>query len=292
MSDSNESTRISDAVKRMLPKRVKSWVRKSRRRRDQKNRFINSLLDSDTFLIGHPKSGNTWTAYMLGIVQNRDLGQRIRMADIGRFVPTIHNRDSAITEFPDLPSPRIFRNEAPQFPERYPRTIYLIRDPRAVLLSYYHHCVHDTGDTDWPIESFVDEMLTHGCISSREPHLVRWDIQVKHWIDRATTQPVLFVRYEDLKQDQRGGLEKMVRFLGMPLDSEVIDHAIERTSFSSMRNEEKLHGCESYAGEKGAKGFFVRKGKVDSWKEEMPAAAIRKIEDAYGSVMQQLGYTI
>ena len=57
-----------------------------------------------------------------------------------------------------------------------------------------------------------------------------------------------------------------------------------------MRGEESVHGAESYAGEKGAKGFFVRKGQIDSWKEEMPGSVISRIEQAFGPGMKQFGY--
>lgn len=280
------------SIKSMIPHGLRTWLRNTRRSRVQRKRFSSLLRPSDAFLIGHPKSGNTWTAYMLGIVVNRDLENSINTANIGDFIPTIHHNDLAIGDFPHLRSPRIFRNEAPIFPMLYPRTVYLVRDPRAALLSYYHHCVHDTGDHDWPIDSFVDEMLANGCIKRLEPYLVRWDIQVRHWLERAKKQPVLIVRYEDLKQNQQEALIRMAEFLGIPYDTAIIDLAVQRSSFSSMRKEEQVYGSESFAGEKGSKGFFVRKGKVDSWKEEMPGESIRKIEDAFGEVMRKIGYDL
>lgn len=229
---------------------------------------------------------------MLGIVANHDVDHRVMMSNIGDYVPTIHNRDFVIADYDRLPPPRIFRNEGPLFPDLYPKTIYLVRDPRSVLLSYYHHCVHDTGDNEWPVGAFVDEMLSHGCIKKLEPYLIRWDVQVRDWLARAGKQPVLIVKYEDLKRDQKGTLIRMAEFLGVSCAADIIDRAVQRTSFANMRKEEEIHGSESYAGEKGAKGFFVRKGEVDSWKVEMPAETIRKIEDAFGRVMEKIGYTV
>jgi hypothetical protein len=283
---------LSGALKSIVPQGIKTRWRRHKMKRQQISRFVDNLRKTDAFLIGHPKSGNTWTAYMLAIVANRDFDSIVRMSNIGEYVPTIHSRDFLIDSFEHLPSPRIFRNEGPQFADLYPRTVYLVRDPRSVLLSYYHHCVHDTGDNEWPISAFVDEMLTYGCIQRLEPYLIRWDIQVQNWLARAGTQPVLVVKYEDLKRDQRGMLARMAEFLGLPAADNLIDLAVQRTSFASMRKEEEIHGSESFAGEKGSKGFFVRKGKVDSWREEMPAETIRKIEDRFGRVMERVGYTI
>ena len=285
--------KAKSAIRPAVPKVLLNQVQKSRKRRklqEAKRRFTEVLRPSDIFLVGHPKSGNTWLAYMLAIYANNDSDRRINIANVGRFVPTIHARDHAIGNYGDLNAPRIFRNESPVFPELYPKTIYIVRDPRSVLLSYYHHCVHDTGEYDWHIEDFVDEMLGEGCIRRLEPFLVRWDRQVDYWTQRAKLQAVTIVRYEDLKQDRRSVLTDLANFIGINGVKGSLEEAVKRGEFSNMRGEEKTHGAESYAGEKGAKGFFVRKGKIDSWREEMPSAVIRNIEQAFAAGMKQFGY--
>jgi hypothetical protein len=277
---------------KLLPTSIRRMVRQNRQYRNRRSRFIDNLRATDSFLVGHPKSGNTWTAYMLSIVENRDIDHHINLSNIGEHVPVIHDRDFIIDTFSRLRTPRIFRNESPLFPELYPVTIYLIRDPRAALLSYYHHCIHDTGNRDWTMDDFIDEMLEFGCIKSLEPHLVRWDRQVKGWLDRQKTQRVEFVKYEDLKQDQYGTLIRMLDFLEIPHDHDLIDLAVQRSGFSSMRKEEEVYGSESFSGERGSKGYFVRKGEVDSWKSEMPASVVRKIEHAFGDIMEKVGYAL
>jgi hypothetical protein len=102
----------------------------------------------------------------------------------------------------------------------------------------------------------------------------------------------LIVRYEDIKKYQVEALVRMAEFVGIDAGSEIISQAVERSRFSNMRDEEKEDGAESYAGEKGAKGFFVRKGKVDSWREEMAGDTVKKIEVAFGGTMMRVGYTI
>lgn len=290
-ADLDAQGRLYGAFKAIVPQSIKTWIRRKHQWRKKEKQFSENLRESDIFLVGHPKSGNTWTAYMLAIAAGRDYENRINLANIGEFVPTIHNRDTRIEKYAHLESPRIFRNEGPLFPGLYPKTIYIARDPRAVLLSYYHHCVHDTGNGQWPIEDFVDEMLEHGCIRNIEPYLIRWDLQVDDWLNRAKKQPVFIVRYEDLKRDQKGTLAKMLDFAGLDYDTDLMDYIIQRTVFSNMRKEEETYGAESFPGEKGSKGYFVRKGKIDSWKEEMPSETVRNIEKKFRSAMEKLDYT-
>lgn len=270
---------VTSTIKSAIPRRIKTQVILHR-----------NLRQSDVFLVGHPKSGNTWLAFMLAVILEKDRAAMVNISNVGEFIPTIHNSDLSIAKYRELNSPRIFRTESPNYPNAYPRTIYIVRDPRSVLLSYYHHCVHDTGRTDWPISDFVDEILAEGCIQSLEPFLIRWDYQVEAWLKRAKHQPVVLVKYEDLKNNCRSTLQQLSDFLGLNYDADLLELAVQRGDFSKMRNDEKKFGAESYPGEKGERGFFVRKGKVDSWKEEMPAEVIEKIEQEFYPVMKKLGY--
>ncbi|MFC1771747.1 sulfotransferase domain-containing protein [Pseudomonadota bacterium] len=285
--------RTKSSVKALLPRSLRIWMAERRRaeqERRSKELFENNLRKTDIFLVGHPKSGNTWMAYMLAILANNDYKKRVNISNVGEFIPTIHEADHRIAEYSNLSDPRIFRNEGPKYPELYPKTIYILRDPRSALLSYYHHCVHDTGRTDWKIADFVDEMITQGCIRTLEPFLIRWDRQVEAWLERAQSQPVTFVKYEDLMRDCYAVLERLNDFLGLECDENIITMAVERGGFSNMRKDEKKYGAESYPGEQGKKGFFVRKGKIDSWKEEMPDQVIEKIEKSFYPTMKKMGY--
>lgn len=266
--------------------KARSWVRGRRKMR----RFQDQLRADDTFFVGHPKSGNTWMAYMLAILQQHDRADDVTLANVGSYVPTIHAGDDRIGEFSKLASPRIFRNEGPLYKKHYPRVLYIVRDPRAVLVSYYHHCVHDTGENDWPLSDFVDQMLDEGCIERIEPYITRWSDQVMYWHKRSKTEPVHLVRYEDMKADCFKELRKVADFLELSSSDDQVRYAVERGDFSAMRKQEEAHGAESYPGEKGSKGFFVRKGKTDGWREELSAESIARIETEYAETMALMGY--
>jgi hypothetical protein len=57
-----------------------------------------------------------------------------------------------------------------------------------------------------------------------------------------------------------------------------------------MRTEEETFGAEPYSGTKGERGFFVRKGKIDGWKEELSTDLAKKIEDTFMTAMKKVGY--
>lgn len=260
-----------------------------------RRRFQAHLRPTDVFLVGHPKSGNTWLALMLGVLLEEKFGRGIILANVQDFLPAFHARDGRIADYDNFPDPRIFRNEGPVYPGLYPKTIYVVRDPRAVYVSYYRHLVHDTevlqeGAPPWTMNQFADEILAHGCLRAYEPYLIRWDRQVRQWLDRAESQSVLIVRYEDMKQNRRAVLEKAIEFIALECSEADIDRAVRRGSFESMRNEEQTHGAEPYSGTKGEGGFFVRKGTVDGWKQELPREIEQRIINEFPEPMKALGY--
>ena len=257
------------------------------------------LRPTDVFLVGHPKSGNTWLAYMLAIIlREGDPRGQITVANVGNFIPGIHGDDLGMLKHRGLSNPRVFRNEFPMFPHLYPRTIYMVRDPRSVLVSYYHHYRVTTADSEMTLEAFVAKYLADGPIVTWEPGLARWDAQVAEWTDRAREAPVMFVTYEALHDDRRAVLEKVTRFSRIPSTEDSIEAAVERGSFEAMRSEEAQWGAQAYLLDAGQAyreapsrtGWFFRQGRRDGWKDELPAKARTAIEREFGSAMEIFGY--
>ncbi len=285
---------IKNLVKALVPDVIKANLKSRQQKKALRDKFLKALRPTDVFLVGHPKSGNTWLAYMLGIVSQGENHDVVNLKNVSQFIPTVHTAEEKISESEHLKSPRVFRNEGPSFADDYPKTIYIVRDPRAVLLSYYHHWLHTDSQDHGTLEAFIDEILQYGCIRRWDPWLIGWDAQVQEWKARAKRQAVKIVRYEDLIENRKQVFQEVVDFCEMPCDEELFGLAVERGEFQSMRKVEQQHGAESYPGEEGnakeEKGFFVRKGVVDSWKEEMPLNVVQKIETKFQRTMQDLGY--
>jgi hypothetical protein len=274
--------------------------------------FRRDVRPTDVFVVGHPKSGNTWLTYMLALLLERRFeGARATLANVETFAPAIHGRDGEIARPSARPDPRLFRNEEPLYPELYPRTIYMLRDPRAVVLSYYHHWLHwlryhrdlYPPHVDTSLDAYLDELLGKGCITLYEPDLERWDRQVLAWLGRAKYQPVLVVRYEEMISDRRRVLLSAVRFIGLTCDDDDIERAVELGSFENMRKSEEQHGAEPYLvdvthesqraptyGATGERDYFMRRGRVDSWRDEMNARQLARIEHEFARAMAAAGY--
>ncbi len=266
--------------------RIREW-RKERRARRIAQRLIRP---TDTFLVGHPKSGNTWLAYMLTVLATNDRQGRVTLANLGDFAPAVHWTSRRLRHHHRLPDPRIFRDEWPRFPDLHPRTVYLVRDPRATLVSLFHMY---RAVFDYPAspKEFVAEYLEHGRIARYEPRLERWDRHVMRWFRRRRNgDRVHIVRYENLVRARRATLAAAAKFIGIPSEPERLDFAVSRGGFDAMRDLEKKHGVESYPGEIGRRNRFVRRGQIDGWRDELDSTLARRITREFEPVMQLAGY--
>lgn len=274
----------------------KRWKRRlgyyNARRHVWRGLFRRSLRPTDAFLVGHPKSGNTWLAYMLAIALFRDHRHDVTLMNVRKYVPYVHGKDHYIAKYRHLPDPRVFRNEYPNYRDLYPKIIYLMRDPRAVLPSLWHMYRVIFDDSRMTLASFVSQyMAMSGCFTVWNQDLIRWDRQVRQaMMDEAHDPRVVIVKYEDLVHDRRTTLKRLLLFLGVSRAEEVLDHAAERGSFDAMQRLEDQHGAEAYRGRASGHGRFIRVGEIDSWRREVDPALVATVEREFAPVMQQAGY--
>ena len=254
-------------------------------------RFSQALRETDVFLVGHPKSGNTWLAYLLALVLFPKQADQITLANLRRFVPDASGRDHVIAKYQPLPNPRTFRNHQPLYPKRYHRIIYVIRDPRSVLVSLWHHYRVARKDTTTRVEELVDEYLTNDRFDVWMHNLDRWDHHVTRFtLPPTATSSLLLVKYEDLVRNRRQQLDRLVEFLNIETTPESLSSADERGSFEAMRHAEERHGVEHFRKMRSSGEPFVRSGQIDGWQEELSPATADRIERSLRPVMEQFGY--
>lgn len=243
------------------------------------------IFPDDVFLVSFPKSGNTWTRFLLGNLMFPD--QAVNFANIRRFIPD--PTDTSKRDFDRMPRPRIIKSHD-CFDPRYPRVIYIVRDPRDVVLSQYHyHRKIKKIEDDSPIEKFVTRFLA----GETCPH-GSWGQNVVTWLATSEGDPrFLMLRYEDMIADTARELRKIVAFLNLNTSAEQIAQAVERSSAGRMRKLEQQQS-EDCGLTKGSRKdlSFVRAAGSGGWHNELPAPMVEKIEAAWGPLMRHLGYEL
>ena len=245
-----------------------------------RNFFVNP---DDTFLVSYPKSGSTWARFLLAALANS--GETVSFANIDRLLPSISSRSKR--DLRNQPRPRLIKSHE-YFDARYPNVIYVVRDPRDVVLSQYRFFLKRGAiDDGYALDRFVNRFMTGGLNTYGS-----WGENVGSWLAaRQGSKRFLLLRYEDMLADTARELNKVAEFLGMDVSSEHLTRCVEQGSAERMRELEKKQG-DQWITTKGKRKDvpFVGAAKAGGWKSGLSQQHTEQIESAWGPLMRYLGY--
>ena len=254
-----------------------------------------AVYPDDTFVVSYPRSGNTWTRFLIANLVHPD--KRVSFANIEKLIPESSQSNRTLKR---TPRPRIIKTHE-YFDIRYPKTIYIVRDPRDVALSAYNfrRKYRDIED-HFPLERFVDDFVS-GRNSSEA--WGTWAENVASWIyTRRHSKALLLLRYEDMIRDTTTELARIATFLGIEPEPARLQRAIEQSSADHMRELEKLEekqwvatiGAVARAHTEARRKDipFVGVATSGGWRSSLPEQCVQQIESAWGEVMTAVGYDL
>lgn len=250
-----------------------------------------TVFPDDTFIVSYPKSGNTWTRFLIGNLVHPGGAD---FSNINRVVPD--PGDLSKRYLKHLPRPRILKSHQP-FDPRYKRVICIVRDPRDVVLSEYHFDVKRMAvEEGYPMERFVARFVA-GDVNHEAGS---WGENVGSWMaarlnnkNFRSGKNFLLLRYEDMVADPKRELAAIALFLGIAAPPERLEKAVERSSADQMRKLEKSQAhLWSSTRDTRKDRPFVRAAKAGGWRSELPASCVAEIESAWGRLMTELGYEL
>jgi hypothetical protein len=251
------------------------------------------ILPDDVFLVSFPKSGNTWVRFLVGNLICPD--RPVTFANIHISVPC--PLDTSTRDFERIPRPRIIKSHE-CFNPRYPRVIYIVRDPRDVVVSEYHfHRKVRLIADDLPIETFVERFMAGETDPRGGWAHGSWRENVLTWLNAREGDPrFLMLRYEDMMADTCRELRKIARFLGLNSTAAQLTQAVDKSSVARMRKLELAQPAEcdrNLLGTESRKDLmFVRAAVSGGWRKELPISMVKTIETSWGPVMRHLGYEL
>jgi hypothetical protein len=247
-----------------------------------------TVFPDDTFIVSYQKSGNTWLRFLIANLTSS--GSPVTFLQMEDRVPMIYDCSNWVLL--QKPRPRVIASHE-CFDPRYGRVIYIVRDPRDVVVSsYYHHLKLGDIHDGYPIEQFVARWLRETQYDS--PRFGSWREHILSWNEtRGKDAGFLLVRYEDMKGNPQKELARISSFLDLSVPPERLAKAIEASSPERMRQLEKLQH-ELWLRTKGLRADvpFVRKAEIGGWKSALSEASVRVIEADCGAIMQSLGYEL
>jgi len=173
-------------------------------------------------------------------------------------------------------------------PDNCSGAIYIIRNPEDVVVSLAHHM-------GFSLEDSVAFMLNRRAkmagseisgYSQVRQFLGTWAMHVVSWTNQQLI-PLHLVRYEDLLQDGVATFSRIIEFLCLPFDLELVKEALANTSINRLQKQEELLGgfVEAGAGER-----FFRSGKSGEGKEKLTPDQISRIQHAFSDLMCHFNY--
>ena len=162
--------------------------------------------------------------------------------------------------------------------------IYIVRDPRAVALSYSRHL-------GWTIDRTLEFMAHDGAATGQDDRhvferLASWSSHVASWTQQPNPRQ-LVLRYEDMLVDPLKSFGNVVRFLGSEPPSDRLDRAIRFSRFEELKAQEQRAG---FIERPGSAAAFFAEGRADAWREVVTAEQTARIAERHGAQMRRFGY--
>lgn len=219
----------------------------------------------DAYGISYPKCGRTWMKVFLQLLYLKRFGH-------AKFDGSIFYADNA----PYM----LFAHTGYYYNPAKP-TIFIIRDPRDVTVSFYHHVRHRGPGSmhkykSMPISDFIRDK--HLGI----PGMIRYYRMWKKRLKKCKRQ--LLVRYEDMICDDVKAFNDVVNFLGLNVSDKQLVDTVKMCRFENMKKEIAKTGCGIFAGHPNIfelkpssadpNSAKVRRGKIGGYVDELGKADI------------------
>ncbi len=244
-----------------------------------------AVYPDDTFIVSYPRSGNTWTRFLIANLIHPE--QEVTFANIENLIPDCEAQSSRYLK--RIPRPRVIKSHE-YFDHRYKSIIYVVRDPRDVVLSYYDFQRKNRQIQDgFPLAQYVRDFVG-GNIGSAD--WGSWGENVGSWVGTRLGKPgFLLLRYEDMKAEPERELTKIAAIFGIEAKAQLLATVIERSSAQRMRELERSQGGEWVSTKNKRQDIpFIRSASAGGWKTLLPEESVAEIESAWGPLMTRLGY--
>ncbi|KAL6462264.1 hypothetical protein MHYP_G00286860 [Metynnis hypsauchen] len=226
-----------------------------------------NVQNDDTFVISYPKSGTTWMQEIIPLLLNGgDLTPVESIPNWDRMPWLEETRAVLVMDKMSAPRTMVSHMPYPLMPSTFSsskaKAIYIARNPKDVLVSsFYFHQMASFLDDPGTFEEFMDKFLAGQVLFGK------WTDHVKSWRNTDLGDRILYITYEELIQDLRGALERMLSFLGRQMSEEVLDHVTEHCRFKNMKNNNMSnYSLVPQEVMDSSKSPFLRKGIAGDWK--------------------------
>ena len=176
-------------------------------------------------------------------------------------------------------------------------TIYIVRDPRDVIISFAQH--HSLSIEEAKYTMFRSDSYNFPVAREKNPGLAiptllgSWSDHYNSWTKN--NKNLLFIKYENLIKNKKSELSRIIKFVNnyikIPISETKINNCINSTTFESMKQNEKKGLFEEHTYDKNGKKIkFFNYGKEGNWKSVLSKELVLNIEKKFKKEMSELKY--
>lgn len=248
---------------------------------------------ADLLIATYPKAGTTWTQEIVDLLLHNGDTEICRRAPIAVRIPFLE-----IYSPPPIPSgldllktmapPRVIKTHLPVqlvppgFWENKCKVIYVARNAKDNLVSYYHFDkMNLTQPEPGPWEGYIHKFMRG------ELAWGSWYDHVKGFWEEREKRNILYLFYEDMKENPRREVERIMRYLDLSLSDDVISRIVELTSFESMKaNPMANYSFIPKPAFDHSVSPFMRKGEVGDWTNHFTPDQSKMFDEDYEKQMK------
>ncbi|KAM3918935.1 sulfotransferase 1 family member D1-like [Leptodactylus fuscus] len=231
--------------------------------------------------------GNTWTSEIVDLIYCDGDEVKARRDAIYNRVPFLElcvpGMPSGIDQLNAAAFPRLVKTHLPihlmpaSFWEKDVKVIYVARNAKDVAVSYYYlHKMSSAMPDPGPWDVFLDNYVkANVCYSS-------WYDNVKGWWEKRHDHKILYIFYEDMKENPKKEIKKILQFLGKEMSEAIVDKIVYLTSFEVMKDND-MANYKTIPTEFMNQTIspFMRKGIVGDWKNHFTVAQNEQFDEDY-----------